>query len=100
MADVRQRPRQREHDVALEAVRLVVRRLVDAGGVEQEPDRQGEDADHERMPGAPEAAARAVVFGAALAPGPRGRSARGLGRQGPLDRAGLVIGPGWERRKR
>ncbi len=67
VAHARERPGERERDVTLPAVGLVVGRLVGARRVEQHADREGEHAHDERMPGAPLAAGRASVVGLARA---------------------------------
>ena len=98
VADVRERAGDGEGDVALPAVRLVVRRLVDPGRVEQEPDREREDADDQRVTRAPEPARRAVGIRRRPSATRARRLGGRLGVDGRLDRAGLV-GLGQERRE-
>ena len=78
MTHARERPGERERDVTLPAVGLVVGGLVGARRVEQHADREGEHAHDERMPSAPLAAGRASVVGLARALAGRRRRRRGL----------------------
>ena len=78
VADVGERAGERERDVALPPGRLVVGRLVDPRRVEQQPDREREHADDERVAGAPLAPARRV----SSSPGATGPARRGSERRG------------------